>query len=179
MQDTTIHYRGRYIALVEREDWEFATRSNARAVAVLVAVTPDRRLVLVEQYRIPVRRRVVELPAGLVGDGDDPGEALVEAARRELVEETGYAPGRMSFLLECPSTAGLSDEMVHFFLAEDLERTGPGGGDDSEDIEVHLVEIDQAEAWLARRQAGGAYLDPKIFTALCWLRDGRWQAVSG
>ena len=179
MKDTTLHYSGRYLALAEREEWEFATRTNARAVAVLVAVTPDNRLVLVEQYRIPVRRPVLELPAGLVGDGSDPGEALLEAAQRELLEETGFHAEHLHFLLEAPSTAGLSDEMVYFFLAEGLKRTGPGGGDPSEDIEVHLVELDQVDRWLAERQAGGAYLDPKIFTALYWLRDRRWIELNG
>lgn len=173
MSDLTEHHRGVYLGLVERDGWEYATRTNARAVAVLVPVTAEGRIVLVEQYRIPVAARVLELPAGLVGDNDDPDEPLEAAAQRELLEETGYRAGRLSRLLECPSTAGLSDEMITFFLAEDLRREASGGGDDSEDIEVHEVPLASVDAWLAGRLAAGTLLDPKIYAALYWLDDRR------
>ena len=90
MNDDTVRYRGRYLNLIERDHWEFVTRPNAHAVVVLIAVTDDDELVLVEQYRRPVDSRVVELPAGLVGDLGDPDEPVLEAAGRELIEETGY-----------------------------------------------------------------------------------------
>lgn len=166
-------YRGAYLGLAERDGWEYATRTNARAVAVLIPVTDDDRVVLVEQHRIPVQARVLELPAGLVGDGDDAEERIAEAAQRELLEETGYRAGRLRRLLDCPSTAGLSDEMITFFLAEELTREGPGGGDASEDIEVHEVPLGSVDSWLAERLAAGVMLDPKIYAALYWLADRR------
>lgn len=169
MPDTTSHFCGRYLALLERDGWEYASRTNASGVAVIIAVTDDRQLVLVEQYRIPVGRRVLELPAGLVGDGAEPGEDMLAGARRELEEETGYSATHWTALLECPSTAGLSDEMVTFFLAEGLERSAPGGGDATESIEVHLVPLGEATEWLERQAVKGTYLDPKIYTALFWL----------
>jgi len=163
------HYEGRYLAIRERDGWEYTTRTNAHGVVVIVPVTDDRRLVLVEQFRIPVQARVLELPAGLVGDGGDTDESMSLAAQRELEEETGYRATRMTMLLECPSSAGMSDEMVTFFLAEGLERVGPGGGDESEDIEVHVVPLTGVDAWLSARAGTGVLLDPKLFTALHWL----------
>jgi ADP-ribose pyrophosphatase len=173
MKEPTLHYRGRYLSLVERDGWEYSTRANASAVAVIVAVTADQRLLLVEQYRRPVDARVIELPAGLVGDHVDPDESILEAARRELIEETGFAAGALEFIMDCPSSAGMTDEVVSFIRASSLERVGPGGGDDSEDIEVHAVPLAEVDAWLAERQRGGTPLDPKIFAALYWLERAR------
>jgi ADP-ribose pyrophosphatase len=169
MSDTKYHFRGRYLGIAERHGWEYTTRTNASGVAVLVAVTERGEIVLIEQFRVPVNARVVELPAGLVGDDGSPDESIEEAAARELTEETGYAAARLTRLLECPSTSGLSDEIITFYLAEGLRRIGPGGGDDSEDIEVHLVPLPEAAEWLSQRAAEGALLDPKIYTALFWL----------
>ncbi|NIP17791.1 MAG: NUDIX domain-containing protein [Xanthomonadales bacterium] len=169
MQETKYHFKGRYLGLAERQGWEFATRTNASGVAVLVAVTGGREVILVEQFRFPVDARVIELPAGLVGDGHDPGEDIGKAAARELEEETGFAAERWTRLLDCPSTSGMSDEIITFFLAEDLRRVGPGGGDASEDIVVHLVPLDEASEWLSRKNRDGVLLDPKIYSALHWL----------
>ena len=91
MTNDITHFEGRYLSLRERDGWEFASRSNASSVVVLVAVTPAEEIVLVEQYRKPVEARVIELPAGLVGDLGDPDEPILDAAARELEEETGYA----------------------------------------------------------------------------------------
>lgn len=172
MTEDITRYYGRYLNLVERGSWEFVTRTNAHAVAVLVALTPGREIVLVEQYRRPVDARVIELPAGLVGDLDDPEEPLLEAAGRELIEETGYEAGHLELLMECPTSSGMTDEIISFVLARDLKRVGPGGGDDSEDIETHVVPLAEADRWLEMKRASGLLLDPKLFTALHWLNNG-------
>ena len=169
MSEPIYHYRGRYLDLVERDGWEFSSRSNASAVVVIVAVTREGRLLLVEQYRRPVDARIIELPAGLVGDHVDPDESILEAARRELIEETGFAAGALELIMDCPSSAGMTDEVVSFIRATDLERVGPGGGDDSEDIRVHAVPLAEIDAWLDSRHRRGIPLDPKIFAALYWL----------
>ena len=135
----------------------------------LVAVTPDEEIILVEQYRKPVESLVIELPAGLVGDHADPDEPILLAAARELEEETGYAATHLEVLMTCPSSAGMSDEMISFVLAKGLTRVGPGGGDDSEDIEVHIVPLKDVDAWLTRQQSAGKPMDPKIYAGLYWL----------
>ena len=167
-QDLT-HFHGRYLNLLERDGWEFASRSNASGVVVLVAVTSDEEIILVEQYRKPVESLVIELPAGLVGDHADPDEPILLAAARELEEETGYAASQLEVLMTCPSSAGMSDEMISFVLAKGLTRVGPGGGDDSEDIEVHIVPLKDVDDWLTRQQSAGKLMDPKIYAGLYWL----------
>lgn len=170
MSEHTVHFQGRYLKMIEKERWEYVSRSNAHAVAVIVALTGDDELVLVEQYRRPVDARVLELPAGLVGDKDDPEEPVLEAAGRELTEETGFAARQLELIMECPSSAGMSDEIISFIRARGLTRVGPGGGDDSEDIETHLVPLDRIDGWLQQRQAGGTLLDPKIYAGIHWLK---------
>ena len=173
MQDDITRYRGRYLSLIERERWEFVTRPNAHAVVVLVATTPEGEIVLVEQYRRPLDARVIELPAGLVGDTGDPNEAVLDAAGRELVEETGFEATSLEVVMECPTSSGMTDEVITFVRANRLRRVGPGGGDDSEEIEVHVVPLGEIDAWLDDRRTQGLPLDPKIYTALYWLNQER------
>jgi ADP-ribose pyrophosphatase len=165
-------YSGRYLRLQERRGWEFIERHHA--VAVLIAWTPADELLLVEQYRIPIEQRTIELPAGLVGDIDGKSdESLLEAAARELVEETGWRAGRLSEMMRCPTSAGLSSEQVSFIFAQDLEAVGPGGGDDSEDIIVHRIPAAAVDGWLLDRYLAGFAIDPKIYAALYWSSKRR------
>jgi ADP-ribose pyrophosphatase len=158
---------GRFARLVAQHGWEWVERVNASGAVMIVAITRDRRLVLVEQYRIPLGRRVVELPAGLVGDrSDDPREGLVEAARRELLEETGCQAEHLQLLTEGPSSGGLTAEVYSLFLARDVDRIAPGGGDGSEDIQVHLVPIEEAVTWLEAKRLSGTIVDPRIYAGL-------------
>lgn len=158
----------------ERDQWEYAFRTNASGVVVLVPVTSSGELVLVEQYRIPVKSRVMELPAGLAGDTGDRDEDLKTAAQRELLEETGYRAGFLEELLTCPSTPGMSDEIVTIFYAGGLERAGSGGGKGDENITVHHVPLGSANRWLDARMAEGIMVDPKIYAGLFWagMRNG-------
>jgi len=164
------HYSGRFLGLKERDRWEYAYRTNASGVVVIVPVTDAGELVLVEQYRIPVKSRVLELPAGLVGDNGDADEAFEIAAHRELIEETGYRAGSLKELLTSPSTPGMADEMITIYFASGLVRVGPGGGDGNEDITVHHVPLDGAVDWLKARMAEGVMLDPKIYAGLFWAQ---------
>jgi ADP-ribose pyrophosphatase len=170
MSEDITRYHGRYLDLLERDGWEFASRSNASGVVVIVAVTGEGEIVLVEQYRKPVQASVIELPAGLVGDLNDPDESILDAAHRELEEETGFRAAHMELLMACPSSAGMSDEVITFVLATGLQRVGPGGGDASENIEVAVVPLDRIDHWLALQQGAGKPMDPKIFAALYWLQ---------
>lgn len=179
MNQTETLFRGRYLSLLRFDGWEFASRSNASGVVVLVAVTDRDELVLVEQFRIPVQSHVIELPAGLVGDLGDANEPLLLAAQRELLEETGFEAAHLEILMSCPSSAGMSDEIITFVRASGLKRVAAGGGDASEDITVHLVPVNDVERWLREKREAGWPMDPKIFSALYWLGQaaGRPLAV--
>lgn len=166
-------HQGRYLNLVERDGWEFAARRHP-AAAVLVAWTDDGELLVVEQFRIPVARRTIELPAGLVGDLEGrESEDLMTAAARELEEETGYRAGRLVEILRCPTSPGMTDEVAVFIRAFDLVEVGAGGGDATEDITVHRLALDEADDWLFEQHAAGKAVDPKIFAALHWMRRER------
>ena len=172
MHSKQVRYHGRYIDLLEQDQWEYASRVHCSGVAVIVAVTDQRQLVMVEQYRIPVQASVIELPAGLIGDEPaHASESGTAAALRELEEETGFSAGTIETILRCPTTAGMADEMATFYLAGKLTRLHDGGGDASEEIRVHVVDLDNVDHWLEEQSAAGIYLDPKIFSALYWLHS--------
>jgi ADP-ribose pyrophosphatase len=158
---------GRYLTLVDKGGWEYVTRAGVTGIAVIVAFTPDEKLVLVEQYRPAVNKRVIELPAGLVGDIDGRrDESMLDAAARELVEETGYAAAEMVLLAEGPIAVGVSDEQVSFFLARGLTRVGDGGGDETEAITVYAVPPPELGAFLAAKAQEGVPADPKIYAGM-------------
>jgi len=158
---------GRYLRLVDEDSWEYTERVASSGVGVVVPVTPQGEIILVEQYRKPLKARVLELPAGLAGDkAEFENEAFEAAALRELEEETGYRAGAIKFLASGPSAAGSSNTLIHFYLASQLEKTGDGGGDEHEDIEVHVVPLKEAEAFAAARLKEGRLVDPKLFVGL-------------
>ncbi len=158
---------GHYLRLMRRGRWEFADRQRAVGAVVIVAITADHKLVLVEQLRPPLNAATIELPAGLVGDepGTD-GEACEVAARRELLEETGYVAERFTYLTHGPTSAGLSNEVVTVLRAHGLRRESAGGGVGHEAIEVHEIPLPTVAPWLNAQIARGAFVDPKVFAAL-------------
>lgn len=162
---------GRYLQLVRRGRWEYAQRCGCHGAVVIVAVTADRELVLTEQFRIPLDRAVIELPAGLVGD-EDAGDDTLSAARRELLEETGYAAASLEHLTFGPTSAGLSDEVVTLVRARGLRRVAAGGGVGEEQIVVHRVPLDDVPGWVERQTARGALVDPKVFAGLFFALRG-------
>jgi ADP-ribose pyrophosphatase len=165
--ETRVLAKGRYLTLVDEGGWEYVTRPGVTGIVVIVALTQDQRLVLVEQYRPAVHKRVIELPAGLVGDVDGRhAESMADAAARELEEETGYAAAEMVMLYEGPIAVGVSDEIVSFFEARGLSRVGAGGGDDTEDITVHEVPLDKLKEFLAAQVEAGLSVDVKTYAGL-------------
>ena len=162
--DTQTLYAGKHLSLRDRGGWEFVSRNTARPAVGIVAVTEENRVVLVEQMRRPVGEKVIELPAGLSGDiAGSEDEALLLAAQRELLEETGYVATQWRELLSGYSSPGLTDESITFFLAQGLSRQGEGGGDESEDIQVHEAPLAQLLPWLRER---GATCDMKLLAGI-------------
>ncbi|NOX55996.1 MAG: NUDIX hydrolase [Planctomycetes bacterium] len=158
---------GNHLRLVSRAGWEFVERIGATGVVAILAVTEDDRIVLTEQFRPAVNAFVLDLPAGLAGDvAGAETEPLVEAATRELEEETGYRAERFRVLATGPSSAGLTSEMITLFEATGLEKVGEGGGDASEQIEVHEVPLSEIRSWLWEQSRVGRLVDPKIYAAL-------------
>jgi 8-oxo-dGTP pyrophosphatase MutT (NUDIX family) len=139
--------------------WEALERVGIGGIVVMVAVTPTGNVILERQFRPPVGRDVIELPAGLV----EPDESMEAAARRELIEETGWSAGTLAFLAEGPISTGASTEALRAYLCTDLRHVGKNGGDDNEIIEVIEVPITGAQEYLRGAQAQGTLVDLKVF----------------
>lgn len=162
-------WQGRWLRIRTCGSWEYAERVHAEGKAVIiVAVTPERKLLFVEQFRVPIGKRSIEMPAGLVGDQDGE-DSLEQAAARELLEETGWQAGRIEVLMEGPTSSGMSSECVAFCRASELHRVHAGGGDATEDITVHEVPVDEAAAWLVRKMVEGYAMDPKLWAGLWFV----------
>lgn len=165
---TTLH-EGKYLRFCVESHWEYAERTNAGSAVIIIARTPEDKLLFVEQYRIPMGRNTIEMPAGLVGDLDA-SDTLELAAKRELLEETGWQADAVQVLMIGPTSAGLSNEMIAFVRATGLTRIHAGGGDDTENITVHEVPVAEAATWLTKKMAEGYSMDPKMWAGL-WLLD--------
>jgi len=151
---------------MRRGSWEYAERRGVTGIVGIVAVTDEGKLLLVEQFRLPVNTRVIELPAGLVGD--EPGheaESLLAAAHRELNEETGYDAANMVILTSGPSSAGMSNEIVTLCYATKLTKRNSGGGVDGEDIVVHEVPLAEITRRLRQWTNDGKLVDLKVYAA--------------
>ncbi|HEV7121861.1 MAG TPA: NUDIX hydrolase [Rhodanobacter sp.] len=163
-------FEGRWLSLRKRGRWEYAERNNPSGAVIILAVTPTDKVLFVEQYRVSILQNTIEMPAGLVGDlADQTDENAMMAAQRELEEETGYRCRRVEFVHCGPSSSGMSTEMITFVRAWGLEKVGPGGGDETENIVVHEVPRDEAGAWLFARAAAGYSIDPKLFAGLWFI----------
>jgi ADP-ribose pyrophosphatase len=162
---------GKYLQFVRSDGWEYVRRMNISGIVGIAAVTDDERLLMVEQFRIPVAKRVIELPAGLSGDTpESKHEDLKEAAKRELLEETGYDASELTFVCEGPPTAGDSHEIITIFIAKGLKKIHDGGGDDTEEIQVHAIPLDEVHSWLEDQRSQGKLIDLRIYTGLYFLQ---------
>ncbi len=163
-------YGGKFLNLVREGRWEYCERVRETRAVMVFAATPEGHVLLVEEYRPPIGRRCLCFPAGLSGDVG--AESDLQAAQRELLEETGYEAAHMHYLFSGPSSPGLSSETLSFYLATGLRRIASGGGVENENITVREAPLAQIDAWLAARVAEGIALDPRIFTGLYFLRAG-------
>jgi ADP-ribose pyrophosphatase len=162
-------YDGKFVRMVSRNGWEYASRKNLSGIVGIIAVTDENELILIEQFRPPIGKVVIEIPAGLAGDArGSEDEALAKAARRELLEETGYTARGMKKVAFGVPSAGICDEVITIFLATGLKKTADAHGDGSEQITTRLVPVDKVESWIKRQQKAGKQVDLKVYAALYW-----------
>lgn len=161
-----IVWQGKYVTAKKRGRWEYVGRARNIRAAVIAAVE-DGHVLLVEQYRVPLGRNCLELPAGLIGDGEgDEGEDTLVAAGRELEEETGYRAARLTDLGTYYSSPGMVSESFTLVRASRLTRVGDGGGVDSEDITVHRVALAGLADFIDSKRAADVAVDVRLLMFL-------------
>jgi ADP-ribose pyrophosphatase len=158
-----VEWEGKYIRVVREGSWEYVERCGGVHAAVILA-EHEGKVVLVEQYRVPLGRRCLELPAGLVGDEDDKG--VEETAVKELEEETGFTADHIEVLGEFHSSPGMVAEGFTLVRAHGLRRIGDGGGNEHEEIEVHLVPRSEIANFVSQKRAEGCAIDVKMLLLL-------------
>jgi len=160
-------WAGKYITTKVRGNWEYVSRSRGIRAAVILAIDAEDHVLLVEQYRVPLGRSCIELPAGLIGDHDDVvGEDDLAAAARELEEETGYHADAMEPIGEFWSSPGMVSESYTLIRARGLRQVGPGGGTEGENITVHRVALAALPAFIDECRTRGLAVDTKLLVVL-------------
>lgn len=159
-----IVWTGKYITAKRRGPWEYVGRARGIGAAVILAVE-DNHVLLVEQWRVPLQRRCIELPAGLVGD-ETAGEDVATSAARELDEETGWRADRIDIVGEFASSPGMVSETFTLVTAHGLTKVSAGGGVPGEDITVHRVALGDIADFIAKKRAEGCAIDVKLLLLL-------------
>ncbi|WP_066481650.1 MULTISPECIES: NUDIX hydrolase [unclassified Sphingomonas] len=157
-------WEGRYIVAKKRGRWEYVARARGIRAAVILAVE-DGHVLLVEQYRVPLGRACLELPAGLIGD-ETAGEDALASAARELEEETGWRPAHVESLGQFHSSPGMVSESFTLVRATGLTRVSDGGGVAGEGITPYRVALDALPAFIAARRAAGVAVDVRLMLLL-------------
>jgi len=159
-------YRGGFFEVlkdeVRRPDGKPAVREYIRhpGAVMMVPLLDARTVILIRQFRYPLRRHFIELPAGKM----EAGEAPLATAQRELVEECGYEAASWAHLTTLHPCIGYSDERIELYLARDLRHVG-AGPEDGEFLEVMPTPLDQALAWVRE----GRITEVKAVIGLLWL----------
>ena len=158
-------FTGDHVLVIERDDWQYVERKRGKESVAVIAETDDGLVILTEQFRRPVNARVIDWPAGLVGD-DDPSISADDTAKKELEEETGYVCKTVERLAKGPSSPGITSEIVTLYRARGVTRKGKGGGVDGEDITVHAIPRRELKSWLGKQTA---MIDLKVWGGLYFL----------
>ncbi|MBQ0138233.1 MAG: NUDIX hydrolase [Kurthia sp.] len=162
-------YSGRIISVKKDQvllpNGEIASRElvvHPGAVGI-IPITNDGRLIVVEQYRKPLERSLVEIPAGKLEPGEEPAVTAV----RELEEETGFGANSFTYLQTIATSPGFADEVVHLYVAKDLYRIeNPASPDEDEFVELMTITLEEAEQMIE----DGRIFDAKTVIAVMWMR---------
>lgn len=162
---------GKFLRLVIRDGWEYVERVNCAGAVIIVGKTDDDKIIFVEQFRRPVQKYTIGFPAGLVGDDrGQRGESFIAAAKREMVEETGYRPSKIKVFFKGPVSSGMCRDLVTIVHAVGLKKVAAGGGvDDKEQIKVHEVPLKGIDGWLKGQIRKGKLVGPNVFAGLYFL----------
>lgn len=154
-------FEGKHLLVRERDDWQYVERKQAREAVAVVAETDEGELILTEQQRKPLNARVIDFPAGLVGDEE--GTSDPEAtAKKELEEETGYTCESVELLARGPSSPGITSEIVSLYRARGVRKQGQGGGVGGENITVHVIPRGSVRDFLRDKEREGVMTDLKL-----------------
>ena len=159
-----VMWEGRYIRAMKVGRWEYTSRCKGMTAVVILAEV-DGKILLVEQERVRIGRRCIELPAGLVGDEDEAATVL-GTAEKELLEETGYKAERFEVLGEFYSSPGMIAESFTLVRATGLTKVTEGGGNEHEDIVVHPVPRDDLPGFVERMRGEGKGIDVRLLLIL-------------
>lgn len=161
-------FEGDHLLVLEHDRWQFVERKKGKTAVAVIAETEEGHVLLTEQYRRPVDARVIDWPAGLVGD-EDPSISPADTAKKELEEEAGYTCDTVELLASGPTSPGITSERVSLYRAHRVRRAGKGGGVGGEDITVHAVPRGELASWLRKKQEDGVSIDLKIWSGLYFL----------
>jgi ADP-ribose pyrophosphatase len=154
-------FEGDHLYVLERDHWQYVERKKGKAAAAVLAETDDGEVILTEQFRRPLNARVIDFPAGLIGD-EDANTDGAGTAKKELEEETGYACDSVELLARGPSSPGITSEVVSLYRASGVRKVGKGGGVGGEDIAVHVVPRARLQAFLREKEEQGVLIDLKV-----------------
>lgn len=159
-----VMWQGRYIQAMKRGRWEYVSRVGGVRAVVILAEYEDK-MILVDQPRMALGSRCLELPAGLVGD-EDPNATVEDTAVKELEEETGFTAARIERLGDFHASPGMLSESFTLVRAHGVTRCGEGGGTEHEDINGHLVARADLPSFIEQKRAEGFAIDVKLLIFL-------------
>jgi ADP-ribose pyrophosphatase len=159
-----VMWEGKFVRALRRGKWEYAARARDIGAVVILAEYKGK-VILVEQPRVAPDCRCIELPAGLVGD-HDPNATVEATAMTELEEETGFTAERVERLGEFYASPGMLSEGFAMVRAHGVRKIGKGGGDENEDIKVHLVPRADIPNFIEQKRAEGFGIDAKLLLLL-------------
>ena len=174
--NTKIAHAGKHISVLEQSyenthngrigTYEVVVRNKVAGIVSVLPVTQDNEIILIRQFRIPLGREVIEQPAGL---NDKIGESNVDAAKRELLEETGYSSDELEYILTVPTSSGLTNELISCYIAKNCQKVSQLLDlDSSESISVLTLPIETAFQYLVEESRKGNLVDSKVFMMLQW-----------